>query len=135
MDENVNNLLKRHPAEVFLWLEDWLKKGKNISHDSEMNWLGFGDSAAAYACNAYGRNTTVECILWGSIAVTVRERLAKSESDKPVTLAPAMIVRCNLILAFGNHPGDPLCDSKIIRNWFFQALPIDLEGAKIEARD
>jgi hypothetical protein len=135
MNEDVNELLNRHPAAVLLWLEDWLKHGKSISHDSEINWLGLGDSAAAYACNTYGRHTTVESILWGSIAVTVREHLAKSESDRPGVLYPAMIVRCNLILAFGNHPGDPLCDSKIVRDWFFQAIPLNLEGAEIETRN
>ena len=134
MSENVSNLLDRHPAAVLLWIEDWLKQGKRISHDSEMNWLGFAEGAAAYACNAYGRHSVVESILWGSIAVTVREHLAKSESNKPSALGPAMMVRCNLILMFGNHPGDSLCDSKTVRNWFFQVLPMNLEGAMIEVR-
>ena len=134
MKEDVNNLIRRHPAEVLLWLEDWLKQGKRVSYDSETHWQGLGDIAAAYACNANSKHTIVESILWGSIAITVREQLAKNESDKPGALGPAMIVRCNLVLQFGNHPGDPICDSKIIRDWFFQALPLNLERAEFEAR-
>lgn len=131
---DVKELLERHPAEVYLWLQEWTRQGRPISHDADMNWLLLAECAAAYACNAYGKHSALESILWGSIGITVRDGLAKGESQIPASSASAMAIRCNLIMTFGNHPGDPLCDSKIILDWFYEALAMTFQEATNEAR-
>jgi hypothetical protein len=135
MKTDINELLKRHPAEIYLWLEDWIKQGKPVSHDTEINWLGLAESAAANACNQYECHTVLERILWANIGVTVREHLAKGESEFLTSAASAMAIRHNLIMDFGNHPGDPLCDSNVILKWFYDTLPMTLEEARIEAQN
>src|SRR5690348_6968624 len=133
MEKNLTALLSSHPAVVMLSLHDWLGCGNTISYDSEINWLGLGDAAAAYASNAYENKTVLESVIWGSIAITVREKLAETEAGGPYKLVDAMRVRYNLILRFGSHPGDPLFDARVILEWFYRAVPLSIEQATREA--
>ncbi len=127
---DVDQLLSRHPAAILTWLDGWLKEGKMVSLDSEINWLGLAEIAAAHASNMYGRRSILESLLWGSVAIIVGEQLAKSEPKGNDLLHGAMVVRSNLILRLGSHPGDPICDAKIIVDWFYQTLSMSLQEAE-----
>ena len=122
-------LFASHPAKIFVWLQEWLKDGKSISPDSEINWLGLAETSAANACSQYRKYSITDSLLWGNIAILIREALGKIAPDKEFshTFACAMQVRTNLIIQFGNHPGDPTCDAQLILDWFYQTqnLPID----------
>lgn len=125
-------LLASHPAKVVVWLDEWQKQGKKISLDSEINWIGLAECAAAKVCDINGKQTALESMLWGSVAITIREELAKNGHAGRDS---AMWVRHNLIAMFGNQPGDPICDSKIILDWFYQQLPMALQEAILESQN
>lgn len=130
LDSNTaNQLLARHPAAVVMWLDEWLKQGNRISLDSDFNWLGLAESADAYACNTYEKHTVLERILWGNVAITVRETLNNNATNGGTQMFHAMAVRHNLILQLGHHAGDPICDSSILVDWFYRELPVSLEEA------
>jgi hypothetical protein len=126
MTPKLSDLLAQHPAELAVWLRAWLRDGNAIRLDSEINWLGFAESAAARVADVRDGQTVLETMLWGHLAVMVREELAQAKSGGKMY---GMMVRYNLIMRFGNHPGDPLCDSKIIVDWFFQTLQLSFEEA------
>jgi len=130
-----NDLVRAPAAEAMLWLEEWLKQGNKINVDADTNWLGLAESAAAYACNTFGKHTVLESVIWGSIAITIREEIAKAEAGRRPSLDDAMTVRYNLIMRFGNHPRDPICDSKIIVEWFYRELSMSLEEATCHAQN
>ena len=134
MNIDLEKLLVSYPAAVLVWIEERLKAGNAFRLDSEFNWLGLADSAAAYASSTSGRHSVLERILWGNVAIIIREQLASFEVGKPAALERAMSVRYNLIMDFGSYPGDPLFDANLIRDWFFRALPISLEKAATESK-
>ena len=123
MDLN-EELTTSHPAKVFVWLQDWQKEGKPIVLESEINWLGLAQTAAAKAGSHYNKSPVVEALLWGSIAIKIREELAKAVSSFEAggTFANAMLVRTNLIAQYGNYPEDPICDANLVLGWFQRTL-------------
>jgi len=128
--KSVEEFASKHPAKAFVWLEDWLANGNKIQLSSELNWIGFAETAAGYASGIYADIPMLERLLWGSIAITVQEQLAQSTPDASGCIADAMVVRSNLITSCGNHPGDKICDSSIIATWFLQNTHMSLEEAK-----
>ena len=71
-------------------------------------------------------------MLWGSIAITVYEEIAKCPYGPFEPSTDAMVVRFNLILKYGNYPGDPICDTKIIVRWFLKELSMTWDEAKAQ---
>ncbi len=127
---NINEELNTsHPAKVFVWLQDWLKEGKPLALDSKINWLGLAETAAANVCNHYSKSTVIDSLLWGSIAITIREELAKTDPGHEAshTFASAMWVRTNLIAQYGSYPEDPICDANLVLDWFQRTLNFSLD--------
>ena len=133
--ESANNLINSRPEEVLLWIEKWLGQGKKVDLNSDINWSGLAECAAAYACDTSGKHTVLQSIMWGSIAVIIREQLAKAEEGRQPSLDDSVIVRHNLIIRFGNHPGDPLFDSNVIVAWFYRQLSMPFEQATRHAEN
>jgi hypothetical protein len=131
---NTEELLSKHPAAIMMWLTEWLADGKKISLDSGPNWIGLAESAAGHVSGIFKSNSILETLLWGAVAIRIREELAKNESQGLVSDYGATLVRFNLIHQLGNFPGDSICDSNIIVERFFQALPMTWNEAEQNAK-
>jgi hypothetical protein len=131
--KDLNDIASMHPAVVFAWISDWLASGKKIEPTSpEVHWMGVAETAAGYVSGIYGERTVLETMLWGSIAITVSEEIAKCAHGPFGGLTNAMVVRFNLIVKCGNYPGDPICDSEIIVKWFLKELSMTWDAAKAQ---
>jgi hypothetical protein len=133
--KKLEDVASEHPAETFVWLANWLESGNRIELGSKLNWIGLAEVAAGYVSGMYGECSMLETLLWGSIAVTVREALAQGTPSGDGFLYGAMVVRYNLISKYGNYPGDPVCDSKIIVKWFLEHAPMTLGEARRHAKE
>jgi len=123
----------KHPAVVFAWISDWLASGKKIEPTSpEVHWIGVAEMAAGYASGIYGERSVLESMLWGSISIMVSEEIAKCSYGPFGGLTNAMVERFNLIVKYGNYPGDPICDSEIIVRWFLKELSMTWDEAKAQ---
>ena len=89
-------------------------------------------TAAARACSDYDKTPVVEALLWGSIAIKIRDELAKAVSgyEASGTFANAMWVRTNLIAQYGNYPDDPICDANLVLDWFHRTLCFSFDECK-----
>lgn len=129
-----NELLAGHPAKALTWLNEWLARGEQIHLESEINWLGLVEVAAWRVDRFHERRSLLDSFLWGVVAIKVFDELAKNSDRGFISFSErAMCVRSNLIQMFGNHPGDDICDSTLISDWFQKQLPFSIEEAERQA--
>jgi hypothetical protein len=94
-------------------------------------WLGIAQAAAFDARRFIEQDERDMAMAWAGLSLMVYQHLARiAEGDGRYAFEDAaMLLRANLILAYGEHPDHPLLQLGLLKDWFFNSLPFAYEEA------
>ncbi len=94
-------------------------------------WLGVAQVAASDSHHYREQGERVLALEWAAVALTVYHHLATTlnPAGRDSYEVSAMLLRANLILAYGEHPDHPLLQLGVLKDWFFNRLPFSYEEA------
>ncbi len=145
-DQLCNWLLEQDPSLVLHWLYEVWEGARQAPE--EFNWLGLAEISASLAHHRDGTLSSPPDLGWARVAVLVNTfliheakahgrvyfsaRVVPPEARERVCFTceeRVMRIRVSFLLRLGSVPGDPVLDSNLLVQSFFEGLTLSPEEA------
>lgn len=111
---------RKTPWAALAALERFLAEGGRCRLPDITNWIGIVFTCESNADGEPGPKPALhEAFAWSQLAIQIREAMAREfpQAQTVGIITGAMWVRANMIVRFGNYPGDPICDCDKLIGW------------------
>src|SRR5881394_2443013 len=119
-------IARKTPWAACAALEDMFATKGRASVSDNVNWVGIAFTCATKA-NGFPLDSTDSAVVlgWAHLAISIRESLACTFTCNCWgILHGAMVVRMNMVIRYGNHLGDYICDCKRVVDWCLSCLEV-----------